>query len=148
MTEFEAPSLPMDVPAIERCIPHRYPFLLIDRILEYSVGERILARKNVSVSDQFLQGHFPGDPVMPGVLIVEGMAQASAVLGKLTDPKCSQVLLTEISSSRFRRKVIPGDVLEIEVKVTKSRKSFFWFDAEARVDGEQAAVVSFSARLT
>jgi 3-hydroxyacyl-[acyl-carrier-protein] dehydratase len=138
---------PMDLQAIQSLIPHRYPFLLVDRILEYKIGESIVGLRNISCSDPVLQGHFPGDPVVPGVIIIEGLAQTSAVLGRLTDPECRSVLLTEVSSARFRRKVVPGDVLVYEVKVVKRRKPFFWFDGEAKVDGEAAAIVSFSARL-
>jgi 3-hydroxyacyl-[acyl-carrier-protein] dehydratase len=139
--------LPFDVPTIERLIPHRYPFLLIDRVLEYKVGERIVAVKNVSATEPVLQGHFPNEPIMPGVLIVEAMAQASAVLGRLTDQQCTSVLLTEVSTARFRRKIIPGDQLRIEITVLKRRKPFYWFAGEAFVDGESVASVSFSARL-
>jgi 3-hydroxyacyl-[acyl-carrier-protein] dehydratase len=140
--------MPMLTQDIERCIPHRHPFLLIDRILDCRVGEYILATRNVSSSDVLLQGHFPGNPIMPGVLIIEGMAQASAVLGKLTDAEaCNTCLLTEIGQTRFRRKVIPGDVLEYHIKVVKRRRPFFWFEGEAKVAGEIAAMAHFSAKL-
>jgi 3-hydroxyacyl-[acyl-carrier-protein] dehydratase len=140
-------KLPFDVPTIEKLIPHRYPFLLIDRVMEYSVGKSIVAVKNVSATEPVLQGHFPGEPIMPGVLIVEAMAQASAVLGKLTDQDCTSVLLTEVSSARFRRKIIPGDQLRLVITVLKHRKPFYWFAGEAFVGDESVAVVSFSARL-
>ncbi len=140
-------KVPMNIQDIEKCIPHRYPFLLIDRVLEYAVGERIVAIKNVSMVDPILQGHFPGNPIVPGVLIVEAMAQASAVLGKLTETDCSSCLLTEVTEARFRRQVVPGDTLRMDVKVLRRRKPFFWFEGEATVDGEPAAFVKFSARL-
>ena len=140
--------MPMLIHDIEKCIPHRFPFLLIDRILDCRAGESILATRNVSASDFLLQGHFPGNPIMPGVLIIEGMAQASAVLGKLTDAEaCNTCLLTEIGNTRFRRKVIPGDVLEYHVKIIKRRRPFFWFEGEAKVAGEIAAIAHFSAKL-
>lgn len=140
-------SAPFGIQKIEQLIPHRPPFLLIDRVTSYEIGKSIVAIKNVSMTDPYLQGHFPGNPVMPGVLIIEGLAQASAVLGRLTDPTSSSVLLTEISSARFRKPVVPGDTLSIEVSVLKHRKPFYWFSGIAKVDGEQVAEVSFSARL-
>lgn len=147
MSEALSFELPMSVQDIETCIPHRYPFLLIDRILDYTPGERIIASKNVSVVDPILQGHFPGNPIVPGVLIVEGMAQASAVLGKVSEAGFDSVLLTEVTAARFRKPVVPGDVLKLEVKVLRSRRPFYWFEGEATVDGEQVAAVKFSARL-
>lgn len=142
--EFKAP---LGIQQIEQLIPHRSPFLLIDRVLEFEVGKSIVARKNVSMTDPSLQGHFPGNPVMPGVLIIESLAQASAVLGRLTDPSASSVLLTEISSARFRKPIVPGDCVSIEVTVLKQRKPFYWFSGVAKVDGENVAEVAFSARL-
>ena len=141
-------ELPMGTPEIERCIPHRYPFLLIDRVLAYSVGEYIHATKNISISDGILQGHFPGDPVVPGVIIVEGMAQASAVLGRLTSKtESAACLLMEIQQTRFRRKVVPGDTLDYFVRIVKSRGNFLWFEGEAKVDGELATSCKFSAKI-
>src|SRR5689334_18275711 len=96
-------KFPMDIPDIQRCIPHRYPFLLIDRIIEYRKGEGIVALKNISFTDPHLQGHFPDRPVMPGVLQIEAMAQASAVYGRLESPDTKNCLLTEVTSARFRR---------------------------------------------
>ena len=141
-------KMPLNVTDIQSLIPHRAPFLLIDRILSMKVDELIVAQKNVSISDPILQGHFPGNPVMPGVLIIEAMAQASAVLGKLSDGSATNsCLLTEIGEARFRRLIVPGDILTIEVRVVKRRKPFFWFSGEARVGDEIAANVNFSARL-
>ncbi len=140
-------TAPFGIQQIEQLIPHRSPFLLIDRVSRYEVGKSIVAVKNISMTDPYLQGHFPGHPVMPGVLIIEGLAQASAVLGRLTDPAASSVLLTEISSARFRRQVVPGDQLQLEVTVVKQRKPFYWFAGIAKIDGEDVAEVQFSARL-
>ena len=137
----------MQLEEIKKLVPHRYPFLLIDRIIEWKLGERIVALKNISASEPILQGHFPDYPVLPGVVVVEAMAQASAVLGRLTDPGASSVLLTEIGAARFRRQVIPGDVLRLEVDVVKHRKPFFWFNGKALIDGELVTEVKFSARL-
>jgi beta-hydroxyacyl-ACP dehydratase FabZ len=142
----DVPSLPMDIHAIQQCIPHRHPFLLVDRVLEASPNERIVAVKNVSIGEPVLQGHFPGNPVMPGVYIIEGIAQAAAVLGHLSyENGLTTCYLTEVSSARFRRPVVPGDVLRYEVTVLKRRAPFFWFDAIATVDGETVAEVKLSA---
>lgn len=146
MTLPAMPAMPMDVVAIQKCIPHRYPFLFIDRVLEASANERIVATKNVTIADPLLQGHFPGNPVVPGVVIVEAVAQATAVLGHLSHENgLSQCLLTEVQSARFRRPVVPGDVLRIEATVAKRRAPFFWFEAVCTVDGEPAAEVKLSA---
>ena len=141
-------KLPMDINEIQKCIPHKFPFLLIDRVTEVVPGERCVALKNVSMTDPNLQGHFPGNPVMPGVLMVEAVAQAAGVLGYFTKQGgMHQCLLTEITSARFRRQVVPGDQLRIEVKVQKSRGAFFWFEALCTVGDEIAAEVTLSAYL-
>ncbi|MBV8208143.1 MAG: 3-hydroxyacyl-ACP dehydratase FabZ [Acidobacteria bacterium] len=114
---------PLEAADIERIIPHRYPFLLIDRVVELVRMKRIVALKNVSASENFFQGHFPGFPIMPGVLIVEAMAQAGAVL--LLDevgPQDKLVFFTGIERARFRRPVLPGDQLRIEVNVLAFRQ--------------------------
>src|SRR4051812_17720721 len=106
---FRPSKMLMDILDIQKCIPHRHPFLLIDRVLEASANERIVATKNISIADPVLQGHFPGNPVLPGVIIVEACAQATAVLGHLSyDAGLSACLLTEVTSARFRRPVVPG----------------------------------------
>ena len=141
-------TMPMDVKAIQKCIPHRYPFLLIDRVLEASPNERIVAIKNVSITDPVLAGHFPDNPVVPGVVIVEGIAQAAAVLGHLSyEHGLTTCYLTEISEARFRKPVVPGDVMRFELKVLKRRPPFFWFDAVCTVDGEVVSEVKVSAYI-
>ncbi len=141
-------KLPLDINDIQKLIPHRYPFLLVDRVLEIIPNEYIVATKNVSISDPFLQGHFPGNPIVPGVLIVEGIAQASGVLGNAcNESEFRTCLLTEIQSTRFRRQVIPGDTLRYEVRIKKHKGGFYWFDAEAKVEDQVAAIVSFSAMI-
>lgn len=141
-------TFPMDAAAIMACIPHRHPFLLIDRVLEAVPHERIVALKAVSFSDPALSGHFPGNPVMPGVLMVEAVAQAAAVLGHLSyEHGLSTCYLTEVSKARFRRQVTPGDVLRFDVKVIKRRRPFFWFEAEATVEGETVLEVALSAYI-
>ncbi len=139
---------PMGIAEIERCIPHRYPFLLVDRVISCEPGQSIVAKRQVSASDPLLQGHFPGNPIVPGVLIIEGLAQSSAILGKLTKGTCNSCLLLEVENTRFRRMVVPGDVLEYRVQLVKMRKDFLWFAGEAWVDTELATSAAFSARLT
>ncbi len=147
MTKF---SLPLSRTDIEKCIPHRDPFLLIDQIVELKPPEKIVAIKNVSLEkDVFLKGHFPGNPVMPGVLMIEGMAQAAGVLGYYSlEGGASSTLLTEITQARFKKMVTPKEVLHYEINCTKSRKGFFWFDGVAKSGEEIVATASFSARLT
>ena len=138
----------MDITEIQKQVPHRYPILLIDRILDLKPGEFVHGQKAVSAMDPFLQGHFPGNPVMPGVLMIEAMAQASAILGKVTKgEECDTCLLTEVTESRFRRIVVPGDILDLRVKVLINRKDFFWFEGEASVDGDIAVIAKFTAKL-
>ncbi|MBF0441440.1 MAG: 3-hydroxyacyl-ACP dehydratase FabZ [Oligoflexales bacterium] len=139
---------PLSASEIEKYLPHRYPFLLIDRILDYKPGVFIHALKNVSASDPIMQGHFPGNPIFPGVLLVEAMAQASAILGKFTrDKECSTCLLMEIENTRFRKSVVPGDTIHIHVKLSSMRKSFLWFEGECRVSDKVAVTANFSAKL-
>lgn len=107
---------------IQQILPHRYPFLLVDRITELEVGKRAKGFKNVSINEEFFQGHFPGYPVMPGVLIIEAMAQVGGVaLLSSDDFKGRIVFLTGVDNARFKRQVIPGDVLTMEVEFTKLR---------------------------
>jgi len=141
-------NLPMDIMAIQECLPHRHPLLLVDRIVELVPYESVKGIKCISISDPILRGHFPDFPVFPGVLIVEGVAQTAGVLGhmSLADgfEKC---LLTEISKTRFRKQVVPGDVLTYDVKVKKARAPFFWFEAVATVDGDVVAQIELSALM-
>jgi beta-hydroxyacyl-ACP dehydratase FabZ len=121
-----------DIQAILKRLPHRYPFLLVDRVLEMQLGERLVAVKNVSINEPFFQGHFPGEPVMPGVLIVEALAQAGGILVAETrgEAQGSIVFLASIRKARFRRPVRPGDQLRLEI-VAQSAKSM-----APRVDGK------------
>lgn len=127
---------------IQRMLPHRYPFLLIDRVLEFTPHERIRALKNVTVNEPFFQGHFPGGPVMPGVLIVEAMAQAGGVLGHAsTGDKEPRALfyLVGVDEARFRRPVYPGDQLIFDLEVERVRRGMWKFDGTASVDGKAVA---------
>jgi 3-hydroxyacyl-[acyl-carrier-protein] dehydratase len=135
-----------DLKRILDLLPHRYPFLLIDRVLELEKG-RVLALKNVTFNEPFFQGHFPGVPVMPGVLIIEAMAQSAAVLA-LTEVNADPSLLfmlTGIDKVRFRRRVIPGDQLKLEVKILKYHRPLWRMSGRASVDGEVAAEAELSA---
>lgn len=133
----------MDITEIKSILPHRYPFLLVDRILELEKSERILGYKNVTANEEFFQGHFPNKPVMPGVLIVEAMAQVCGVLAfKSVDAELTGeqiVLLVGTDKVRFKRPVEPGDRLMMEGKIIKVRRGMWIFSAVATVDGEKAA---------
>ena len=138
----------MDINDIIATIPHRYPFLLIDRILEMKEGESIVAIKNVSVNEPFFPGHFPGNPIMPGVLIIEGMAQAATYLALKSDKETSDnklCLFGGIEKARFKRSVIPGDVLRYEVKKTRNRGPIWWLDCKATVEGKLACKAVITA---
>ena len=140
----------LDIAGVMRCIPHRYPFLMIDRVVELEAGRRAVGIKNVSYNEPFFQGHFPGRPVMPGVLIVEAMAQAAGALvsasrGVGSAPKL--VYFTSIEQARFRRPVTPGDTLRIEVVRQAHRLNIWKFEGEARVDGRVVAEAVVSAML-
>jgi 3-hydroxyacyl-[acyl-carrier-protein] dehydratase len=125
---------------IERIIPHRYPFLLVDRVVEMEPGKRIVAIKNVSANEWFFQGHFPGYPIMPGVLIVEALAQAGAVLLLSDESARGQIpLFAGIEKCRFRQQVVPGDTLTLELEVISRRGPVGKGKATARVDGKLAA---------
>ncbi len=127
-------------------LPHRFPFLLVDRVLELEKG-RVVTIKNVTFNEPFFQGHFPERPVMPGVLLVEAMAQSAAfiVLSQMgPDPK-TLFMLTGLDKVRFRRQVVPGDQIRIEVKTIKFHRPLWRMSAEARVDGELAAEAELSA---
>ncbi len=136
------PTPPLDIQEILRLLPHRYPFLLIDRVLDYTAGEQITCIKNVTINEPFFQGHFPVEPVMPGVLIIEGMAQAGAVLAFLTEQERvgdSLVYFTGIDKARFRRKVVPGDQIVFEVAIVRRKGKVIKMECKALVDGAVAA---------
>jgi 3-hydroxyacyl-[acyl-carrier-protein] dehydratase len=132
----------MDVHEILKYLPHRHPFLLIDRVLEMEEGKSLVALKNVTVNESFFVGHFPNRPVMPGVLILEALAQAAAVLAyKSTNTLPSEGVLyyfAGIDNARFRRVVEPGDQLRLEVKVIRSKRGIWKLSATAHVDTELA----------
>lgn len=136
-------SITMDIHEVLEHLPHRYPFLLIDRVLEVVPNERIVALKNVTINEPFFPGHYPHHPVMPGVLIVEAMAQASALLsfksmGTKPDDK-SVYYFVGIDNARFKRPVSPGDQLIFKSAITMSRRGMWKFSCTAEVDGQIAA---------
>jgi 3-hydroxyacyl-[acyl-carrier-protein] dehydratase len=141
----------MDIQEIMRHLPHAYPLLLVDRVLECEIGQRIKAIKNVTINEPFFQGHFPGYPVMPGVLIIEAMAQVSAILAYTTraarpDGK-SLLFFAGIDEARFRRPVFPGDQLVLESVELNVVRSVFKFAAKASVDGELVAQAMLMAAV-
>lgn len=130
----------MDIVQIKEIIPHRYPMLLIDRVEELTEGQRIVAKKNVTINEPFFQGHFPHEPVMPGVLIVEAMAQAGAVaLLSLPQFKGKTAYFGGIDKAKFRKKVTPGDTLILEVEILKIKATAGLGKGIARVDGKKVA---------
>jgi beta-hydroxyacyl-ACP dehydratase FabZ len=139
----------LDINAIVKSIPHRYPFLLVDRVLEMEEGKRIVAIKNVTMNEPFFQGHFPGAPVMPGVLIIEAMAQAGAVLllHGMTERDSRLILFTGIDKARFRRQVVPGDQLRFTLDVLRMRTRAMKLKCVAEVDGQMAAEAEIMSAL-
>ncbi|RNF81743.1 3-hydroxyacyl-ACP dehydratase FabZ [Montanilutibacter psychrotolerans] len=145
-------KLPLDVTAIQDLLPHRYPFLLVDRVIELEPHKRVLAWKNVTANEPFFNGHFPGHPVMPGVLVVEALAQAGGLLtqlshriaaaekGDLHEPAAKKLYyLVKVDGARFSRMVVPGDRLELDVTLKRTIRNMALYSGIARVDGEQAA---------
>ncbi|RVT97831.1 3-hydroxyacyl-ACP dehydratase FabZ [Rhodovarius crocodyli] len=140
----------LDIKGIMAAIPHRYPLLLLDRVAELVPDEGCIGIKNVTINESFFQGHFPTDPVMPGVLIVEAMAQTSAVLVVETlgpDARGKLVYFMSIDNAKFRRPVVPGDQLQLHVKKVQRRMSVWKFTGEAMVDGKVVAEATFSAMI-
>ena len=140
----------VDIARIMRAIPHRYPFLMIDRVLEMVLGRSAIGVKNVTMNEPFFAGHFPGHPVMPGVLIIEAMAQTAAVLVVETigpDAAGKVVYFMSIEGAKFRRPVVPGDQLRIHIIKERSRGSVWKFHAVARVDGVSVAEATYAAMI-
>lgn len=134
----------LDIEQIRAMLPHRYPFLLVDRVTECVPGEHLTAIKNVTINEPFFQGHFPEKPVMPGVLIIEALAQASGILAFITegDQRDENVLFffVGIDGARFKRPVLPGDRVELKTRLLRRRRDVWKFATEAVVDGRRAAL--------
>ena len=131
-----------DIDKIMELLPHRYPFLLVDRVTDVEPGASLSAIKNVSVNEPFFQGHFPGQPIMPGVLILEAMAQATGLLafsGLIDAHKSSLYMLVGIDKARFRGQVLPGDQLQLEITLKRTMRGIGMFDCQALVDGKVVA---------
>lgn len=132
----------LDILQIQELLPHRYPFLLVDKVLECEPKERLFACKNVTFNEPFFQGHFPKQPVFPGVLMLEALAQATALLTSQSDDQFetgTTYFLAGIDKARFKKQVGPGDQLMLEVIYVKSRRNIWSFECRAGVDGELAA---------
>lgn len=133
----------LDIHEIMKFLPHRYPFLLLDRVIDYVPGERLTAIKNVTINEPFFPGHFPVRPVMPGVLIMEALAQATGMLAFVSsddlDPENSLYYFAGIDNARFKKPVEPGDQLVLEVELVKARRGIWKFTGQAKVDGKVVA---------
>ncbi len=139
-----------NIAQIMRAIPHRYPFLLIDRVVDLVIGESAVGVKNVSINENFFQGHFPSEPVMPGVLLIESMAQTAAVLVVATlgpDAEGKLVYFMSIEGAKFRRPVVPGDQVMVHVTKVQRRMNVWKFSGQARVDGQVVAEATFAAMI-
>jgi 3-hydroxyacyl-[acyl-carrier-protein] dehydratase len=139
----------LEIHEIMSILPHRYPFLLIDRVVEIERKKRIVAIKSVTINEPFFEGHFPGYPIMPGALVVEAIAQAGGTLlmPEVQDPQNSLMVFTGIERAKFRRPVVPGDQLRIEVKVLNFRPRYAKLEGEATVDGKLACEATVTCAL-
>lgn len=150
MAKVEPGKSVLEVEELMLILPHRYPMLLVDRLVDIRPGEGAVGIKNVSYGEQFFQGHFPQKPVMPGVMIIEAMAQSAAAFTSYTedlDVEGKVVLFMGVDKARFRRPVIPGDQLRIAVRTVQRRPPVWRFEGVATVDGKRATEAQFSAML-
>ncbi len=140
----------MEIDEIRATLPHRYPFLLVDRIRELEVGRRVVGVKNVTINEPFFQGHFPDRPVMPGVLILEVMAQVGGVLALKSLPPTGRpaVYLTGVDKAKFRKPVVPGDQLRVEVEVLRQRHPFWKMQGQAYVESDLVCEAEMTAMVT
>ncbi len=133
---------------IQNILPHRYPFLLVDRVIEIEADKKAVGIKNVTFNEPFFQGHFPGNPIMPGVLVVEAMAQVSGILALHDKGKGNSVYFVSIDKAKFRKPVVPGDQLRFEVSVLQQRKNIWKFAGQTFVDGKVVAEAEFKAMVS
>ena len=140
----------MDSQEVRETLPHRYPFLLVDRVSELEAGRRVVGIKNVTVNEPFFQGHFPDRPVMPGVLILEAMAQTGGVLAFKSSPPAGRplVYLTGVDAAKFRKPVVPGDQLRFEIEVLKRRPPFWRMQGKAFVGADLVCEAELTAMVT
>jgi 3-hydroxyacyl-[acyl-carrier-protein] dehydratase len=135
-------QLPLDSIAIQKLLPHRYPFLMVDRVVEFEAGRRIVCHKNATINEPFFQGHFPGRPVMPGVLVIEALAQAGGLLIQLSneaDATGKVFYLVKVDGAKFSQMVVPGDRIELQVTLKRTIRNMAMFESVALVDGQQVA---------
>lgn len=140
------PILPLGASDIQKLLPHRYPFLLIDRVVEFERNKRVVAYKNLTINEPFFQGHFPVQPVMPGVLVIEALAQAGGVLYQLS--KGAQIedkvfYLVKVENARFSKIIVPGDRMMLDVSIKRRIRNMAWYSGTASVDGNEAARADF-----
>lgn len=138
----------MDSREIQNTLPHRYPFLMIDRIIELEPNVKAIGLKNVTINEPYFQGHFPDQPIMPGVLIIEAMAQVAGILAFRSGAKGDAVYFLSIEKAKFRKPVIPGDQLRFEINVLQQRGNIWKFSGEAFVDDKLVSEVEFTAMLS
>ena len=135
-------ALPLDAAGIQKLLPHRYPFLLVDRVLEIVPDNHILAYKNITQNEPFFTGHFPGKPIMPGVLIIEALAQAGGLLTQLShvgETDNRMFYMVKVESARFKKMVVPGDRLDLDVTIKRVIRNMAVYEGIARVDGVEVA---------
>jgi 3-hydroxyacyl-[acyl-carrier-protein] dehydratase len=139
----------LDVNEIQKILPHRYPFLFVDSIVEMERLKRVVGIKNVTINESFFQGHFPGQPIMPGVLIIESMAQTGGLLllQEVPDRESKLLYFVAVDGARFRRPVVPGDQLKVEMKVISWRGDFCKLEGTATVDGQLAAEATLMCKM-
>ncbi|HKS86352.1 MAG TPA: 3-hydroxyacyl-ACP dehydratase FabZ [Pseudolabrys sp.] len=138
-----------DIAAVLKMLPHRYPFLMVDRVIDIRGDEHGIGIKNVTINEPHFQGHFPGNPVFPGVLMIEGMAQTAGVLCiAATGSKARSVFFLTIDKAKFRKPVLPGDTIEYHMNRIARRKSMWWYQGEAKVAGQVVAEAQVGAMLS